>query len=83
MDDSLRYADPFEIIPASDQGVQVFFSFRRAARVQQTVQRAQVQDLAARAAQLEEAAERFKREGNEKLAASFAAQAAEMRRAGA
>jgi hypothetical protein len=41
-----------------------------------------VQDLAARAVQLEEAAERFKLAGDAKRAASFAEQAAELRRAG-
>lgn len=46
-------------------------------------QSARVQQLAERAAQLEEAAERFRRAGDEQTAASFAEQAAELRRAGA
>jgi hypothetical protein len=41
------------------------------------------QDLSERAAQLEKAAERFRLAGDEKMAASFAAEAVELRRRGA
>jgi hypothetical protein len=53
------------------------------ARTVLDAQRAEVQELAERAAELDKAAERFRRAGDEKTAASFAEQAAELRRAGA
>jgi hypothetical protein len=74
----LSYGDLFAIIFAMIIGF-----LRRGSRAGQAAQRARVQHLAERAVQLEEAAERFKLEGNEKMAASFARQAAELRRAGA
>ena len=46
-------------------------------------QRAGMQELSERAAELEKAAERFRLAGDEKMAASFAEQAAALRRAGA
>jgi hypothetical protein len=57
--------------------------WRRGSRAGLDAQRARVQYLAERAVELEEAAERFKLTGDEKMAASFAAEAAELRRAGA
>ena len=56
--------------------------WRRGLRAEQDAQRASVQHLAERAAQLEQAAERFRLAGDEKLAASFAEDAAKLRRAG-
>jgi hypothetical protein len=74
----LSYADLFDMILAVIWGV-----WRRGSRAGLDAQRAQVQYLAERAVQLEEAAERFKLAGNEKLAASFAQEAAELRHSGA
>jgi hypothetical protein len=57
--------------------------WRGSSRAELDAQSARMQYLAERAVQLEEAAERFKLAGDEKMAASFAEQAAELRRAGA
>jgi hypothetical protein len=57
--------------------------WRGTSRAELNAQKARVQYLAERAAQLEQAAERFKQAGDEKTAASFAQEAAELRRAGA
>jgi hypothetical protein len=57
--------------------------WRGNARAVLDAQRAGMQELSERAAELEKAAERFKQAGDEKTAASFAEQAAELRRAGA
>lgn len=56
---------------------------RRGSWAGQAAQRTRVQHLADRAVQLEDAAERLKLAGNEEMAASFAKQATELRRAGA
>jgi hypothetical protein len=59
-------------------------AFRRGnARAVLDAQRAEMRQLSERAAQLEQAAERFKQAGDEKTAASFAQEAAQLRRAGA
>jgi hypothetical protein len=59
-------------------------AFRRGnARAVLDAQRAGMQQLSDRAAELEKAAERFRLAGDEKTAASFAEQAAALRRAGA
>jgi hypothetical protein len=61
----------------------LFGLVRWGSRAGQTAQRAHVQHLAERAAELEIVAERFKAAGNEELAAYFAKEAASMREAGA
>jgi len=59
-------------------------AFRRGnARAVLDTQSAETQKLSERAAELEKAAERFRLSGDEKAAASFAEQAAALRRAGA
>jgi len=60
----------------------VFFG-RQDLRPGADAQRADLQHLAERAAELEAAAERFRLAGNENMAASLAEEAAELRRAGA
>jgi hypothetical protein len=59
-------------------------AFRRGnARAVLDAQRAGMQELSERAAELEKAGERFRLAGDEETAASFAEQAAALRRAGA